>query len=173
SCVSVQFKVPQPIQRKAKKEFPISIIGKYNFLSDTLIINRTSIQIPIQLSEESGRARKMNISDSLVLKHYKNAYFLSIRDKNEKWDVLVLGQNKDKNLIVKSSISMKIESDSMIINKQFDRDKEIKKLMSEYSYLETVNLLSSTYCINPTRRELNQLIKKNLFREIIVLTRIK
>jgi len=171
SCVNIEFKNPQPADKINLEEFPSTLIGNYKLLTDTFKIDKTSIHIPVQLFEDRTEPKKYTISDSVILRYFKKEYFLNVKSKNNQWDVFTLRINRDENILVKSTSSFYfiVENDSLVSNHEFERENELKKLMRDNNYPAVKN----SYSIDPTRKELRLLMRKNLFQKLIELERVE
>ena len=184
----IWFKVPQPKGVENLKIFPEILLGKYSSVADTSIIRIESDRIiseyrenllmtKAEFREETGDSistdtsftfignwniniksfgdsvkvfsRKddelFKISDRHILREYKGYYFLNQKDTNDYWGVKVIRLFKDT-----------LEFDFIL------SDEDIKNIKNITS-VETVkdsSEESTSYYLDPTKRELKRILKK-------------
>ncbi len=166
SCTTVRFETSMPKNTDELKEFPSAIIGKYvdQKSEDTIIINTTYFE---SLSKKDAikhdAFEKITLSDSVVLKKYKDYLVLNLRkNADTNWDVILIEPKKNK-LYVYSIFENKKE------------EKFMKNLKGITRVSEMVSAEDSTkhYLLNPTNTEFGALIKKGLFSKIYIFKKIK
>jgi hypothetical protein len=102
SCTEISFTEPQPKGIKKFKTFPASLQGMYIIpeegqIPDTLIITKKYFEVRSNRQNEPND--KGVLSDSLVLKKYKDYYFLNFLEK-QKWTLRVFTQQKGGHLVL-------------------------------------------------------------------------
>ncbi len=157
SCNEVSFKEPQPAGVKSLREIPQELIGKYQVVdkkkkkkNDSLIIESWGYHLKDKA--EKDWLGKGTLSDSLVIKFYKNYYFVNFRS-GDQWTLRLVKRKPSGNL---DFLSIDIEDESKRAN-------VIKKLSSQFELKEIKKGDDRFYQINPTRSQLLQLIKDGYF----------
>ena len=180
SCTNVNFENSQPKNGKILNQFPEKLIGKYEFFSDTLIVERFYIQFPLKLFEkdESPKQLKNNklwLSDSTLLKYHENNYFLNIKSKNTNWNTFLLKMNSLNNIIIESTTSYTFKdlNGEFKMSNSFERESQIELLLDSLGYNKIDVLFSKSYNINPSKKQLKKLIELNLFWELMEIKKIK
>jgi hypothetical protein len=160
SCKEVTFKEPQPRGKKALKEVPPELIGRYvakdekESETDTLVINSKGYYA---VSDKKGS----EIGDSLVLKKYKGYYFVSSNEKPE-WLLRVIKQEKNGDLVY------------MLMDQNGGKFNDFLQKLSKEIKIDSVEVNGEKlYQIDPSPRQLVSLIKKGYFRETMRVQRIK
>ena len=157
SCKEVSFKVPQPVGIKPLNEIPKGLQGNYIAVdqltgeeSDTLIIESWGCHFKGKIDKDwLGRGQ---LSDSLVVKFYKDYYFVNFKS-GDQW-VLRLIHQKSHGGIEFLSIDIQDET----------KRKEILKTISKEMNIKEIHKDEDTfYQIAPTRSQLMDLIKQGLF----------
>jgi hypothetical protein len=157
SCKEVSFKEPQPAGVKSLREIPQELIGKYQVVdkttgekNDSLIIESWGYHFKDRTDKDW--LGKGTLSDSLVVKFYKNYYFINFRS-DDQW-TLRLVKRKPSGDLDFLSIDLDDESKRKSITKKLSKQfalKEIKK--GDYTF----------YQIDPTSTQLLQLINAGYF----------
>lgn len=171
ACKEISFREPQPAGRRALKVVPKKIQGKYlTFLEngelskDTVIILSRGYRFgyfdEVPPSNHREGYEEGYLSDSLVLKSYKDYYFLNLYEKPE-WLLRVIKQDKNRDLIY-----MAMEQEDLDFNDY------IKKLSTEIHIDSIVTENETLYHIDPTPAQLIELIEKGYFSQT-VLKRIR
>jgi hypothetical protein len=157
SCKEVSFIETQPSGVSALKEIPSELRGKYLILNkasgeknDSLIIESWGYRLKDK--DDKDWLGKGTLSDSLIVKFYKDYYFVNFRSGNQ-W-VLRL---------VKRMPSGDLEFLSIDIQDDAKRKAIIKKLSNRFSLKEIKKGDDLFYQINPTSNQLMQLIKEGYF----------
>ena len=117
------------------------------------------------------KKKELFLSDTVILKYFKNLYFLNIRESEGVWDVYLIKPKDNYNLLIHTTynISFGTVNDTTEAKYEFNNEKRIKELMNEFGYCGALN----SYFIDPTRKELVKLIKSGLFHDLIELEKIK
>ena len=157
SCKEVSFREPQPAGVGALKEIPAELRGRYlattktsNEKNDTLVIETWGYHFKDK--DDKDWLGKGTLSDSLVVKFYKNYYFVNFRS-GDQW-VLRLIKRKPSGAIEFLSIDLENED---------ARKRVIGKLSSRFALKELKKEGDVFYQINPTRNQLLVLIKEGYF----------
>ena len=158
SCSSVTFTSQQPEDAQVLKEFPAKIQGIFINSGDTLVIEQTSfIYDGGEMISLSGDITPPDV----VLKKMDNWYFLNIKDEGEWW--IYPFQISGKNRITVYYSNME-ENEQRIIE-EFDEDLKVQKIFKEGKL--------DHYLINPTQSQFKKILKKRLFSENLIFTRIR
>jgi len=156
SCKEVSFKEPQPSGVQALKEVPPALRGRYLGMNvkgedtDTLIIESWGYHL--RDSREKDWLGKGVLSDSLVVKFYKDYYFVNFRT-GDQWILRLIKQKPDGS----------IEFMSIMVSDDAKRKDILKKLSKRFTVKEVQRKDDTFYQINPTRDQLMQLIAEGLF----------
>src|SRR5205085_10304101 len=132
SCKEVSFPVPQPKGVQSINEIPVALRGRYvakdpgEEKTDTLIVESWGYHF--KDSNEKDWLGKGAISDSLVIKFYKNYYFLNFRT-GDQW-VLRVVQQQPSGAIEFMSINLGDEVEMATIDK-LSKKMDVKKLELE------------------------------------------
>ncbi|SOC81220.1 hypothetical protein SAMN06296241_2794 [Salinimicrobium sediminis] len=158
SCSSVTFTTHQPENAQVLKEFPAKIQGIFTNSEDTLIVEQTSfIYNGGEMISLSGDITPPDV----VLKKMDNWYFLNIRDEGEWW--IYPFQISGNNRITVFYSNME-ENEQRIIE-EFDEDLKVQKVFKEGKFHH--------YLLNPTQSQFKKILKKKLFSENLIFTRIR
>lgn len=148
ACTEISYKEPQPMGIKPLTKIPSRLHGKYILdEKDTVVFFDKGLR-----GKEDGKEEVLYLSDSIVLKAYKNQYFVNYRDGNV-WLLRILTHKKNGDLFLSA---MENVPDDEAQRKIF-----IEKLSKETSVIES----NSHYIIEPSPKKLNSLIKKGFFKE--------
>jgi len=160
SCKEISFKEPQPKGKRSLTEMPQSIRGRYLLIEesgnnkDTLVITRKGYHV-------TGDSTRGDLGDSLVLKKYKGYYFFN-DNENPEWLLRVVKQEANGDLLYLFMDSGEKPFGEYVqeLNKEIQIDSfEVKG--------------KKLYQIDPTPRQLLNLIKKGYFKKTMRLTKIK
>jgi hypothetical protein len=156
SCKEISFPTPQPAGLPQLKEVPATLLGKYtseedNSKNDSLIIERWGYRFVD--GNDKDWLGKGTLSDSMVIKKYKDYYFVSFRTQDQ-WTLRLIKQQSNGDF---TFLKIDVGDD--------DRRKEIlKKISQKLKVTEFKKNDSDTfYQINPTPDQLMQLIKEGYF----------
>ena len=157
SCKEVSFVVPQPEGVARLKEIPLALQGHYlsydeitGEASDTLIIESWGYHFKDKKDDDwlgSG-----HLSDSLVVKRYKDYYFVNFKSGNQ-WVLRLVRQNPSGGI---AFLSIDIQDDA--------RRKDILKKISKETTIKEIHRGEDTfYQISPTPAQLMRLIEEGFF----------
>jgi hypothetical protein len=159
-CKEISFQEPQPKGRKALAEVPNKLHGTYLLTAvgensqDTLFVNSKGYRIASDKMESL-------LGDSLVLKQYKSYYFININERPE-WLMRVIRLEENGDL---TYMSMDVEEDAF---------NSLLKSLSEEVPLDSLEVNGEQlYQIDPTPKQLINLIKKGYFKNTIRMKKIK
>ena len=147
ACTEISYKEPQPTGVKALTKIPTKFHGQYLSDKDTVTFFEKGIR-----GKEKGKEVFLYLSDSIVLKEYKNNCFVSYRDGNV-WLLRILTKSRNGDLYL---MAMENVPDDEAQKKIF-----LDKLRKETPVIETEN----HYIIEPSPRKLNRLVKKGFFKD--------
>lgn len=156
SCKEVSFREPQPAGVAALSQVPQPLHGRYIGVddkgtdTDTLIIESWGYHF--RDAKEKDWLGKGVISDSLVVKFYKNHYFVNFRS-GDQWVLRLIKQKPDGS----------IEFMSIPIGDDAKRKDILKKLSKKLTVKEIQRKDDTFYQINPTRDQLMELITEGFF----------
>lgn len=156
SCKEVSFREPQPAGIAPLTEVPPALRGRFRGIdekgedTDTLVIESWGYHF--RDAKEKDWLGKGVISDSLVLKFYKNYYFVNFKTEDQ-WVLRLIHQKPDGS----------IEFMSIPVNDDAKRKEILKKLSKKLTVKEIQKKDDTFYQINPTRDQLMQLINEGFF----------
>ena len=156
SCTMVRFEQPQPVNTKALKEFPSSWVGVYIADQDTAFVKSNSYKF--------GKEAESFLSpDKAVLKRIGDYYVLSSKQEEGDWDVILIKP---------------IYNGLEVYGIDYDKNEELiidnlKKIISVKEIKKGESNKSERYVINPGKREFMNLIKKDQFRSLGRLLKIR
>jgi hypothetical protein len=159
SCKEVSFPVAQPRGVQALTEVPVALRGSYlagdsaEDKKDTLFIEQWGYHF--KDSREKDWLGKGVISDSLVIKHHKNYYFINFRS-GDQWVLRIVQQQPDGDLNFMSFNMGTEEAEKSMIDK-LSKKMDVKKFELEDG---------TFYQINPSANQLMSLIKEGYFTTI-------
>ena len=159
SCLPVYFEQPQPAGIEAEKIFPEKLQGTYfnEGFKDILIIE----ELRYGFGHEGNTFKEEGqLSDSLILKKYKKNYFLNYK-KDSLWNVRVISKKKNFKL---SNLTMPEESQAKV--------KKLKLITPVKEIYDSTGEISS-YIINPTKKELEKMLREDMFHELGAFIKIK
>lgn len=166
SCKEVTYKEAQPAGVPALKEVPLGLRGTFQAydqttgdFSDTLIIESWGYHMKDQKDKEW--LGKGTLSDTLVVKFYRNYYFVNFKF-NDQWVLRLIKQHPDGSF---EFLSIDLQDDT--------KGKEkLNKISRKLKITEQKRKDDTYYQINPTPAQLMTLIKEGYFTGA-KLTKIK
>jgi hypothetical protein len=157
SCREVSFREAQPSGVKPLTEVPQALRGVYipsaaksDDKPDSLIIESWGYHF--KDADEKDWLGRGTISDSLVVKFYKDYYFVNFRS-GDQWVLRLIKQNKNGDI---EFLSIDLEDEKR------SKDK-LKKLSKKIKYTEVQRGDDTFYQINPTPEQLIMLINEGFF----------
>lgn len=163
ACSEVSYNEPQPKGIKSLTEVPAKFHGTYFWqgeTGDTVVFFKDGFRANNKKEED---VLYLN-SDSLVLKKYKNYFFISYRD-DHRWLLRILKPLKNGNFVY---LEMENVPEDAAQRKIF-----IEKLSKESPVMEDTTGIATRYTIDPTPKKLYSLIQKGFFKEKSTLVKIK
>lgn len=158
SCTAVKFETPQPADAAELKEFPSSMLGTFTSDDkDTLKIMESSFRF--WDGEDIDLTAELSTSDA-VLKRHRKTYILSLKD-DDSWEVFPLKISKNKITV----LYIDLDSETQELLDQMD-PASVMERRTEDGKIEY-------YLINPSAKEFQELLKKNLFSEKVEFKRIR
>ncbi|HCR53907.1 MAG TPA: hypothetical protein DIW27_05780 [Cytophagales bacterium] len=157
SCKEISFEVPQPAGVKPLTEVPVNLRGHYLSYdertgeeSDTLIIESWGYHFKdVNDNDWLGSG---HLSDSLVVKFYKNYYFVNFKSEGQ-WVLRLVRQKPSGGL---EFLSIDIQDDAK-------RKETLKKISKKMKVKEVHHGDDTFYQIDPTPAQLMTLIKEGYF----------
>lgn len=166
-CKEIAFREPQPKDRKNLTSVPRSLQGKYvaqkedgELAKDTIIIHSRGYRLGYYNQDE--RVKHQNnledglLSDSLVLRTYKNYYFVNFLNRPE-WLLRVLQRQKNGDIIYMAPEQEGVDFKDYVV-----------KLSSEIEIDSTDVDGKRIYLINPNPRQLVDLVEKGYFSRTVL-----
>ena len=160
ACTEVTYREAQPKGVKSLSSVPKNLMGSYPLpeddgaVKDTLIITATGYYFTTD--DDKG-----NLSDKLVLKYYKGYYFVNVNDDPE-WFLRILKQDKDGSITLMSMENESTKFNALLRN----LSKEVK--------IDSVKVgEDKLYLIDPSAKELMNLVKKGYFEKGLVIQKVK
>ena len=159
-CKEISFQEPQPKGKKALVQVPKKLHGTYLLTAagdnseDTLFVNSTGYRIASDKKESL-------LGDSLVLKQYKGYYFININERPE-WLMRVIRLEENGDL---TYMSLDVEEDAF--------NSLIKSLAEEVPVDSLEVDGEKLYQIDPTPKQLIDLINKGYFKNTLRMKKIK
>ena len=160
SCKEISYKEPQPRGKKILKEIPETLRGSYlikdekNGETDTLVVSSKGY---IVASDKKGD----QLGDSLVMKKFKGYYFISVNE-NPEWILRVVKQGRNGDLVF------------MAMDEQDESFKELLAKVSKDVKIDSVEVNGEKlYQIDPSPKQLVQLIEKGYFRKTMEVKKLK
>jgi len=152
SC-DLAFEQPQPGNIEKEEIFPKTMQGIWDSDGDELIISELTYEYMGGLLDLNG-----HLSDSVILKYYKNYYYLNIKeyDKNY-WYVFIISIQDDNKIQV-----YPLDSDDIEVEKLNEMTK-VREVFKDNGHLDY-------YLINPTIIEL-ETMQENLIFDFLTFTR--
>lgn len=160
SCKEVSFKEPQPKGKKSLTHIPDNLCGKYALLNDEGKIEDTLDVFPTGYKMGHNPNDTGQLSDSIILKHYKGYYYLNINQKPE-WLLRVIQPLKNGDI---NFLAME-QTDGTFSD-------YLERLSSEIEIDSITTKDETLYQIDPKPKQLAGLIKKGFFKKTL-LKRIK
>jgi hypothetical protein len=163
SCKEVTFKAAQPSGSNPLKEVPIALRGKYQPVEDlsdeekkdTLIIEPWGYHFKDK--DDKDWLGKGVISDSLVVKFYKDYFFVNFRI-GDQWALRLIRQK----------ITGDIEFMSIDIGEDTAGKERLQQLRKRMKVMEINRGEDTFYQISPSQSQLMALIKDGFFKTIIL-----
>ncbi len=163
ACTEISYTEPQPKGIKSLTEVPDKFHGAYFWQGesgDTIVFFKNGFRANNKKEEDILYIN----SDSLVLKKYKNYYFVSYRDDHN-WLLRILKPLKNGDFVYLEMENVPEEADQ--------RKNFIEKLSKEIPVIETTVDSVTRYTIDPSPKKLYSLIQKGFFKEKSKLVKIK
>jgi len=160
SCDQVIFQEPQPRKVNPLKEIPIVLQGMYlDQDGDTLYVNKDSFSYD---SDEFHYLDKVYLSDSSVLKKYKDHYFYNtpfLVDEEEFWVCYILYVDDDG-----SGFDLYAMDPGDVV--------KLAKLQEITSKIRDVGGDQNNYLFNPKKKDYKKIISDSVFSKMISFDRI-
>lgn len=157
SCKEVTFPTAQPAGVASLKEIPAALRARYTTrdkatgeIGDTLIVESWGYHFKDK--EDADWLGQGRLSDSLVVKHYLNYYFINFRE-GDQWVLRLVKQNSSGSL---EFMSIDIQDDSK-------RKEILRKISRKMTVKQFDNNEYTFYQINPSPDQLMALIKDGFF----------
>lgn len=159
-CKEISFREPQPKGKKPLKEIPEKLRGTYLLAAegdnsqDTIFVSKDGYLI-------ASDKKKNFLGDSLVLKKFKGYYFINTNE-NPEWLMRVIRHEKNGDL---TYMSMDVQESSF--------NSLLRSLSKEVPLDSSEVDGEKLYQIDPTPKQLIQLIQKGYFKNTILMKKVK
>ncbi|HEY9009170.1 hypothetical protein [Ohtaekwangia sp.] len=160
-CKEITYREPQPKGVESLRRIPKNLQGKYLLPEDNRSVRDTLVVQSNTYFASSDPKRGSHLSDSLLLKFYKGFYFISINDRPE-WLLRVFEQEKNGDI-----------SCYMLATEENVFPELLKNLSKEIKVDSTVLPTETLYQIDPSPKELLDLIRKGYFKKTATLKKIQ
>jgi hypothetical protein len=166
-CKEISFREPQPLGRKILRAVPKELQGKYltydddgQLSKDTIVITATGYYFGYFSPEDRVKAGseydRGSLNDSLVLKKYQGYYFVNVNEDPE-WLLRVLKPAKNGDLIYMTPEQQDVDF------------KDYVRKISKEVRVDSFDLnKEKLYQIDPTPRQLVNLIEKGFFTQTVL-----
>ncbi|HEY9046765.1 MAG TPA: hypothetical protein VIN08_12760 [Ohtaekwangia sp.] len=160
-CKEITYREPQPKGVEKLQRIPKSLQGKYLLPEDNRSLRDTLVVKAHTYFASSDPKGGSTLSDSLMIKQYKGFYFISINDRPE-WLLRVIEQEKNGDI---SCYMLQAEDNAF---------PDLLKQLSQVIKVDSTVLPGETlYQIDPSPKELLDLIKKGYFKKTATLKKIQ
>ena len=151
---SIQFRQPLPPGVTNEKSFPREFRGVYYYNEENILARVTEKGMEYTYEHDS---LKGNLSDSLILRKYKDFYFLNVRvksweSKEKLWKVYLLRYFPDKKRVSFRYVPENVKEDTVA--------------WKTLSMIVNVDSLQGELILNPTLQQLDPLITNTFFNDI-------
>jgi hypothetical protein len=157
SCTEVSFPEPQPKGVQSISEIPTALRGRYmpatppEEKKDTLIIEAWGYHF--KDTNDKDWLGKGVISDSMVVKQYREYYFINFRVDTGRWVLRVIKQQPSGSL---EFLALNVQDD--------ERERELTSKIAKVLEVKKMEVAGDTYYqINPTAEQLMSFIKSGYF----------
>ena len=164
SCLPVYFEQPQPAGIEAEKIFPKKLQGVYFEEGNDITIKID--ELTFEYGNEDTILNRGQLSDSLILKKYKKYFFLNLKN-DDLWSVYVVSKKNDIKLLCLTIPDLPEENQR--------KEKKLEKLGKITVVKEIPDSDGDVhgYAINPTKKELETLLREKMFVEEWTLKEIE
>ena len=157
ACVTLEYQTPQPLNETNLNSIPYFLQGYYlDENNDTLVVTDLGFQYQ---SEASPLSSEAYLSDTLIVRPFKNCYTTNIAIESS-WLVYLICRQTNGDLLL---YTIDVEKEDVV-----EQLKSITKVITETDDSGQV----SSYLINPSEKEFNQLYESGLFEKSIHFRRI-
>lgn len=173
SCSTVEFKEITPKKGNELKSFPEELIGKYTDMQnkDTLTINKTDFEYG---EKETLFHLAGNLSDNkTVLKKTKDFFILNAKTDNAKnWGLIPFKYKNDKIFVYYLILDTETKDKKEAAKYRKVKLERLSLITNVEPIKDTTNQLDN-YVINPTDKEMNEILNSDFFVKIIEFKRLK
>ena len=151
---SIRYRQPLPPGIPDEKSFPKEFRGVYYYDEENIVANVTEKGMEYTYEHDSLRG---NLSDSLILRKYKDFYFLNVRERSKEskeklWKIYLLRYSSDKKRVSFRYIPENVKDDSIA--------------WRTLSMIVKADSLHGELVLDPSLRQLDQLIARTFFNDI-------
>ena len=169
SCSTVEFKEVIPKKGKELTNFPKELIGKYIDIQnkDTLTINQTDFQYG---KKETLFHLTGKLSDNkTILKKTNDYYILNVKTDNDKnWGIIPFKYENGKIYVYYLILDTETKDKK-------EAEKYKKEKLEKLNLITNVELIKDTenYLINPTDKEMDEILNNDFFVNIMKFKKLK
>ena len=173
SCSSVVFKEITPKKGKELKKFPKELTGVYTDIQnkDSLVISQDYFRYGNKktIFHLTGKLR----DSSTVLKKMKDYFILNVKFEDENnWNIIPFKYENDKIHVYYLLLDTDAEGNEQ--DKKYKKEKlEKLNLITPVDPVKDTTNLVETYQINPTDKEMKEILKGDFFVKILEFKRLK
>jgi hypothetical protein len=173
SCSKVEFKEVTPKKGNELTNFPKELIGKYTDMQnkDTLTINQTDFQYG---NKETLFHLTGNLSDkNTVLKKTNDFFILNAKSENAKnWGIIPFKYENDKIFVYYLILDMETKDKEEAEKYRKEKLERLNLITNVKPIKDTTNKIDN-YIINPTDKEMDEILSSDFFVKIIEFKRLK
>ncbi|MEA1874252.1 MAG: hypothetical protein U9N51_07490 [Bacteroidota bacterium] len=173
SCSTVEFKEIVPKEGNELTKFPKELIGKYIDIQnkDTLIINQTDFNYG---EKETLFHLSGNLSDeNTVLKKSNDFFILNAKPNNDKnWGIIPFKYKNDKLFVYYLILDTETKDKKEARKYRKEKLERLSLITNVEAIKDTTNQLDN-YLINPTDKEMEQILNGSFFVKIIEFEKLK
>lgn len=158
ACTEITYNEPQPKGIKSLAKVPVNLQGTYLWKEDTITFFERGFRA------KDKKEDVLFLSDSIVIKNYKNHYFISYRESGD-WLLRILKPLKNGDLTY-----LEMEN---VPEEEPKRKLFLDKLSKETPVIKNTVDSVTHYLIDPSPKKLLTLIKRGYFQEKGTLVKIK
>ena len=176
SCSTVEFENIVPNAGEELSSFPTELVGEYigNKNQDTLVITHSNFAYTMDRDSKSNDAGNVSeLSDkALVLKQFDGYYILNLKSENDKnWAVLPIKLEQDSIKIFYILLDIKTDNKEGSAKYKKEKLKLLNSITDVALIQDTLNNVDN-YLINPTDKEIREMLAKEIFSPIFTYTRL-
>jgi len=159
ACSEVYFKQPQPPGKKDLISLPAKTHGLYITTEGDSALSIFNDHILYYMDDDKDL--KFSMNENMVVRKYKGDYYINIKDEEKPFWMVFLFSFRKNELLLKYSDPKEEE---------LEKFKKITRIEEESS---NTMLEYSEYLLDPSLKELKELVKEGFFEVMDTLVRVK